>query len=102
MYTLGAYIVSKYAGTTLEDFVKQRIFGPLNMTTSLYFESEASIGSRLTQSWTIGNRRIPNWFSGDQVGLMAGPAAAISDAVDMYVFWSLATITSRLLICMSR
>lgn len=74
-------------------FVKERIFDPLNMTSTTFLESEASRDDKLTQTWTLGNRRIPFWFPDKYADLNSGPGGIISSVVDMvnlfYLFYAL-------------
>ncbi|KAL4244258.1 class-A beta-lactamase family protein, partial [Abortiporus biennis] len=42
MYMLGSYIISKYAGMTYPRFAMERMFHRLNMTSTMFSESEAS------------------------------------------------------------
>ena len=83
MYILGAYVISKYSGMSYMDFVKECIWKPLYMSTTTFYASEASRDGKLTQAWTIGNRRIPYWFTDDQASLIADAGGIISNAVDM-------------------
>ena len=83
MYTLGSYVVSKYAGMTYMEFVKQRIWDPLNMSTTTFYPSEAARDEKLTQVWIAGNRRIPYWDQDEQVPFNAGPGGILSSVVDV-------------------
>jgi len=84
MYITAAHIISTYAGS-FTAFVKERIFDPLNMTSTTYSLSEAIRSGEITQAWTsIGNgRRIPYWFNDDVIQLVAGAGGIISSAADM-------------------
>lgn len=88
MYMLGAHLVSTYSGTPYTQFIKERIFEPLEMTSTTFFESETS--GKLTQTWTKTGRRIPFWFSDDEVvRLKAGPGGIISSVEDMVKWLSM-------------
>jgi len=56
------------------------------MTSSTYSVVEASIGDRLTRSWTKPGRRIPNWLEHDVSELIAGPGGVITNVIDMIVY----------------
>ena len=84
MYVTAAHIISTYAGS-FTAFVKERIFDPLNMTSTTYSFSEAVRSGEITQAWTsTGNgRRIPHWFDDDVIQLVAGAGGIISSAADI-------------------
>lgn len=83
MYMLGSYIVTKYAGMPYPEFVKTRIWDPLNMSDTTLYESEASRHGKLSQVWAFNGRRIPIWMLDEQISLNAGAGGVISSAVDM-------------------
>ncbi|CAL1697760.1 unnamed protein product [Somion occarium] len=83
MYMLGSHLVSKYSGMPYTEYIKTRIFDPLNMKSTTFSESVASRDGKLTQTWTRFGRRIPFWFSDDMVELNSGPGGVISSVVDM-------------------
>lgn len=80
---LGSHVISILSGMPYTEFVKQRIFDPLNMTHTVFSPSEASAKGLLTQSWTTFGRRIPYWFGKESVPLVAGPMGIISNALDL-------------------
>ncbi|KAI0341218.1 beta-lactamase/transpeptidase-like protein [Trametopsis cervina] len=82
MYLVGARIVTKYADMDFIEFVRQRIFEPLNMSTSTYFAEPAKRSGLLSHAFGEQSRRIPFWFEG-QEELFAGPGGVLSSAVDM-------------------
>lgn len=82
MYMTAAYIVSKYAVPYM-DFVKERIFKPLNMTSTTFSPKEAIASGKLTHTWTHKGRRIPFWFSEDTIELSSGAGGITSSAEDM-------------------
>lgn len=83
MYMVTAHVISAYANVSYTTFVSDRIFKPLNMSSTTYFPSQAVASGRMTQSWTKTGRRIPQWFTDDVVGLNAGPGGVISNVVDL-------------------
>ena len=86
MYILGSHLISKYSGMPYTSYINQRIFTPLNMTSTTYKPSEAAASGKATENWTgtgKGRRRIPWWFSDDMVELNAGPGGVISNVPDM-------------------
>lgn len=80
---LGSYIVTKYAGMSYPEFVKARIWDPLNMSDTTLYESEASRHGKLSQVWASNGRRIPIWMHDEQISLNAGAGGVISSAVNM-------------------
>ena len=75
--------MTKYSGMTYMEFLKQRVWQPLNMTSTTFYESEASVDGKLTQFWTNQGRRIPFWMPDTLVPLNAGPGGVISNVVDL-------------------
>lgn len=82
MYVLGSYIIETYSGKSYPDFVKERIFIPLNMTTSGFYIGEAEKTGLLTQVFA-SNRRVPLVVNDSNVRLIAGAGGAISSAADL-------------------
>ena len=82
MYMLSSYIISHYAGS-YTSFIKERIFSPLNMSSTTFFLSEALRSGEMTHSWTQNGRRIPQWFPDNLTELVAGPGGIISSVEDM-------------------
>ncbi|KAI0792523.1 beta-lactamase/transpeptidase-like protein [Abortiporus biennis] len=82
MYMLASYIISRYSGKSFIDFVKERIFEPLGMTSTTYIGSEVETTGQLSQAFTLHNgtvvRRIPILAKGDFVGILAGPGGILS------------------------
>lgn len=68
---------------TYEDFVYERIFLPLGMSSTTYSHAEAIATGRLSHSWSASGRRIPMWLGNEATTAWAGPAGVISDVVDM-------------------
>ena len=83
MYIVGAHLISTYSGKPYTQFVKQRIWDRLDMSFTTWSLSDASKDDKLTQSWTTTGRRIPIWFSDEEVDFLAGAGGIISNVVDM-------------------
>ncbi|GJE94198.1 beta-lactamase/transpeptidase-like protein [Phanerochaete sordida] len=83
LYTLGAHILSTYAAMPYTEFVEERIWKRLDMSSTTFSPDAAARGGRLTQAWTSGGRRIPIWFNEAEIDLHAGYGGIISNVVDM-------------------
>ena len=83
MYMVGAHLISTYANKPYAEFVAERLFEPMNMTTTTFWPSQARESGLLTQTWTSFGRRVPSGFPEDVVELLAGPGGIISSAVDL-------------------
>ncbi|TFY55723.1 hypothetical protein EVG20_g9215, partial [Dentipellis fragilis] len=81
-YMLGAHLVSKYTGSYTQ-FVQDRIFDPLNMTSSTYSPDKAASSGKLTHAWANFGRRIPTWFTEKNAAISNGPGGAISSVEDL-------------------
>ncbi|KAI0303516.1 beta-lactamase/transpeptidase-like protein [Multifurca ochricompacta] len=73
MYIVGAQVITALSGVPYADFVKNRIFKPLNMTESTFNVDEAVRTGRASETWTFFGRRIPLWIEELNPDLMAGP-----------------------------
>ena len=62
MYILASHVVALYSDMSFEDFVRRRIWEPLNMSSTTYDINKASSSGLLTQAWASNGRRIPNIF----------------------------------------
>ncbi|KAH9922373.1 beta-lactamase/transpeptidase-like protein [Fomitopsis serialis] len=82
-YTIGAHLISTYSAMPYEDFVTERIFLPLGMTSSTYSRAEAMSTGRLSQSWTASGRRLPLWLGNNASKAWDGPAGIVSNVIDM-------------------
>jgi CubicO group peptidase (beta-lactamase class C family) len=88
MYMVGAHIIDTYAGS-YTDFVRDRLFLPLNMSGSTFLPSEAHATGRATQTWTKEGRRIPWLLTDDDYKLITGAGGVIASAeglVRLYIF----------------
>ncbi|KAJ7064936.1 beta-lactamase/transpeptidase-like protein [Mycena amicta] len=84
MYMTGAHLVSKYSGMEYRDFVEERIFKPLGMTSSTMYPDRAAATGRLTQSWSpLTRRRIPFFMPEHTAALIAGAGGVQSTVEDM-------------------
>ncbi|EMD35204.1 hypothetical protein CERSUDRAFT_116672 [Gelatoporia subvermispora B] len=83
MYIVGGHIIETYANMTYPEFAAERIFTPLNMTSTTFWPEEAALDGKLTQSWEDHGRRIPYWFTDDFVKIKAAPGGIISSVEDM-------------------
>ncbi|KZV71816.1 beta-lactamase/transpeptidase-like protein, partial [Peniophora sp. CONT] len=82
MYMTTQHILTTYTGS-FTDFVRDRIFLPLNMTSTTYSPSEAIDSGKGTQHWGNNGRLIPWWFQDNTTELIAGAGGIISSAQDM-------------------
>jgi CubicO group peptidase (beta-lactamase class C family) len=76
------HLVEKFSQKSLPDFVAERIFSPLNMTSSSYSPSSAASTGRLSEFYHLG-RRIPTFFTEDDVSVMGGAGGILTTAEDM-------------------
>jgi len=83
MYMVGAQVVTALSGVRFIDFVKDRIFAPLNMTQTTYSVHEALGSGQASETWTLSGRRIPLWLEGVHAETMAGPGGVISNVNDL-------------------
>ena len=80
---VGTYIVSTLTGMRYRDFVGNRIFKPLGMTSSTYSIDAALQTGRFTDTWSSFGRLIPPWMEEEYVDLAAGPGGVISSVEDL-------------------
>ena len=84
LYYFAAHIVDTYSGKTYTEFVKERIFDPLNMSTTTFSPQEANATGLLSQSWAFVGRRIQVIIEDPATAnLIAGAGGIISNVVDM-------------------
>jgi CubicO group peptidase (beta-lactamase class C family) len=90
MYMVGAYVISTLSGMRFADFVNNRIFKPLDMSSSTYSIDTAISTGRFTSTWTYFGRLIPHWLQEEFVDLMAGPAGVITSVEELarHVIWT--------------
>ena len=83
MYMTGSHIIATYAGKPFTDFVHERIFTPLNMTSAFYLPSRVPPQLDISQSFS-GSRRTDIWLRDDHLAeLIAGAGGIRTNAVDM-------------------
>lgn len=80
MYVVGTHILEKYSTTTFGDFVQERILKPLGMNSTV---TSTVVAKRLTQTWSKSGRRIPFWFSEEEMSLLSGAGSILSTTKDM-------------------
>lgn len=90
MYMVGSYVVSQLTGMRYVDFVDERIFKPLGMSSSTYSIDAAIQSGKFTETWTYFGRLIPPWLEEGFVDLAAGPGGVISSVEDLVrqTIWS--------------
>ena len=89
MFFVGAHIISVYSGMPFRDFVHERIFTPLNMSSTTYHGQEAEESGWFSQAWSGEGRRIPYWMQDESVSeWVAGAGGVISNTLDMVGFRS--------------
>ncbi|KAJ7054958.1 beta-lactamase/transpeptidase-like protein [Mycena amicta] len=87
MYIAGAYVVSKYSGMAYRDFFEERVFKPLNMTSSTMHPDVANATGRFSQTWSpLDARRIPFFISEHSADIIADAGGVISSVEDL-VIW---------------
>jgi CubicO group peptidase (beta-lactamase class C family) len=82
---LAQHLVERYSGQNLSSFATERIFGPLNMSSTTYSTDEASATGRLTQSFS-STRRIPTWFRTTDMPLIGGAGSMLSTVDDLAIW----------------
>ena len=101
MYVLASHIVSTYSGKSFREFVQERIFDPLNMTSTTYSPVKAQASGNFSQIWSTASagRRIPYWIQNEVMEeFIAGAGGIISSTVDV-VSPDVASEISGLLTC---
>ncbi|VDB83261.1 unnamed protein product [Peniophora sp. CBMAI 1063] len=78
MYMIGKHILDKYTNTSMEDYLHERIFVPLNVTFT-FSPARALESGRATQTWSSAGRALPWCFTEDDYKVAAGPAGLIAD-----------------------
>jgi CubicO group peptidase (beta-lactamase class C family) len=83
MYITGAYVISKYSGSSYRDFVEERVLLPLRMTSSTLYPNRAIESGRFSQSWSPSRRRIPFFMPEHTADLIAGAGGVMSTVEEM-------------------
>lgn len=78
MFMVGQYILDTYSGTSMEHFLHDKIFVPLN-TTFTFSPAQALDSGRATQTWSKNGRALPWCFTESDYKVAAGPAGLIAD-----------------------
>jgi len=79
---VAAQVIETYSGLPYTSFVEERIFAPLEMTSSTFSPTKAEATGKFTQGWTKEGRRAP-CFTEEMASVMAAPGGIITNAVDM-------------------
>lgn len=82
MYILASHVVAFYSDMSFKDFVRRRIWEPLNMSSTTYDIDEALDSGLLTQAWASNGRRIPNIFEQPGASFVAAGAGGIISTVE--------------------
>lgn len=64
-------------------YIQERIWGPLNMSSTTFSPTKALLSGKRTESWTSFGWLIPFWFSEVLLDLIAGAGGVISNVEDM-------------------
>ena len=83
MFVLGAHLISTYSGMPYVDYAQERIFDPLNMTSTTFSPNKAFESGKRSESWAEDGHFIPFWFTEDMIELNAGQGGIISNVDDM-------------------
>lgn len=83
MFVVVAHIISKYANQPYTSFVQERIFVPLDMSSTTFSPRTAAESGKFTQGWTKTGRLVPEWFTEEAAFALAAPGGVISNAIDM-------------------
>ena len=75
--------MSTYSGMPYVDYIQERIFGPLNMTSTTFSPNKALESGKRSEAWDDTGRLIPFWFTDDMTDLNAGQGGIISNVEDM-------------------
>ena len=76
-------VITRYSGKSFPDFVQERIFNNLSMTSTTYMPMEAEESGLMSHSWTRDGRRIPFYNSENTHYSQLGADGVITNAVDM-------------------
>ena len=87
MYMLASYIITTYSGVSYPQFIQERIFDRLNMSSTTFSPNKAQEAGKLADAWTTSGRLIPFWFSDETLDLHSGPGGIISSVEDMVGVW---------------
>jgi CubicO group peptidase (beta-lactamase class C family) len=80
---LAQVLIERFSNQTLPEFIGERIFKPLNMTSTSYSLSAALASGRASQAFDAAYRRIPLGLPDIDQALIAGAGGILSTAPDM-------------------
>lgn len=92
MYMLGQHLIATYSGMSYPEYVQERIFNRLGMSSATFSPAKALRSGKRTEAWTQSGRRIPFWISEDDAEVSEGAGGVITSAGD------LVSIITRLLL----
>jgi CubicO group peptidase (beta-lactamase class C family) len=81
-YIVAAYLINIYSGRKVSEFVGDRIFKFLNMTSSTYNYGDALTSGHLSDAFDGIGRRVPNPL-GEHAEMWSGPGGVMSNVVDL-------------------
>jgi hypothetical protein len=81
-YIVAAHLINIYSGHNVSEFVGNRIFKVLNMTTTTLNYGDALASGHLSDAFHDTCRTVPNPL-GDDAQLWSGPGGIMSNAVDL-------------------
>lgn len=84
---LGQHLIVTYSGRSYPEYIQDRIWDRLNMSSTTFSPTKALHSGKLTEAWSSSGRLIPFWFSEDDVDLMAGAGGLISSVEDVVSIW---------------
>jgi CubicO group peptidase (beta-lactamase class C family) len=76
-------LIERFTSMSHENFVAERIFNPLNMTSSTFSLEYAAATGELSESYNPHGRRIPHWLDKNDMPVIAGAGGILSSAVDL-------------------
>ena len=78
-----SHVIVVYSGIPYSQFLEERIFHPLNMSSTTFSPDKAKQSGKLADVWHASGRLIPFWITEDTIDLHAGPGGIISSVKDM-------------------
>jgi CubicO group peptidase (beta-lactamase class C family) len=76
-------LIPLYTNTSFTSFVSNRIFEPLNMSSTSYFPSFGQARGTAAHTFAKNGRRIPNWATDTEADYNAGAGGVVSSAKDL-------------------
>lgn len=95
MYITISHFIENWTGMWLGDFLRKRIYGPLNMTSTFFSLSDAQAGKAplATPYWWSNSTRKYNAIAYANHSQMSGAGATVSNVLD-YAKWIRCMMTS--------